>query len=555
MNQPLSPKDERTVSANPSPDAAIAGPSSSARNQPASDTSLDNAGYPVNAYPSFDQYFYGGYDGVNNNNWNGYAQFPGADGLQIVPPVVYGDNPTLGLHSPYGFNSQMAYGQYSPASTPVPPVMMENQLFSPQQLPFCPSYYPQTVSASVPHMSAAVPAAQDSLSLKGNHSVDSGSNANFYTMHGMFGPADPPLMGSNPADMAQRKIAPPMTSTYTQPIGTFGSYDLGVTQVHQQRPLAGYGLASDLFPGQYAYDGPHQSTNYACLPSPQPQFTYPNRFHLEKGRNHRDQGQTFIVSGDRNRGPRASKIKPKDSCEINASSGPSSASTSGIKPDTFNRPDFPTDPEKAKFFIIKSFSEDNVHRSIKYSVWASTPHGNRKLDDAYREAKEVGTCPVYLFFSVNASSQFCGIAEMVGAVDFEKNADYWQQDRWSGQFPVSWHIVKDVPNSKFRHILLENNDNKPVTHSRDSQEVKLEQGIEMLKIFKDYDAATSILDDFGFYDERERLMQDRKNRQVAKQKTASSEPAGSGIINDISARLDEALQLEDKVVSADKSPP
>lgn len=60
---------------------------------------------------------------------------------------------------------------------------------------------------------------------------------------------------------------------------------------------------------------------------------------------------------------------------------------------------------------------------------------------------------------------------MVGPVDFEKDADYWQQDRWSGQFTVQWHIIKDVPNIRFRHILLENNDNKPVTHSRDCQEV------------------------------------------------------------------------------------
>lgn len=72
---------------------------------------------------------------------------------------------------------------------------------------------------------------------------------------------------------------------------------------------------------------------------------------------------------------------------------------------------------------------------------------------------------------VNASGQFCGVAEMAGPVDFENDADYWQQDRWSGQFPVRWHIVKDVPNGRFRHILLDNNDNKPVTHSRDSQEV------------------------------------------------------------------------------------
>lgn len=76
---------------------------------------------------------------------------------------------------------------------------------------------------------------------------------------------------------------------------------------------------------------------------------------------------------------------------------------------------------------------------------------------------------------MNASAQFCGVAEMFGPVDFDKSVDYWQQDKWSGQFPVKWHIIKDVPNSQFRHIVLENNDNKPVTNSRDTQEVRMLQ--------------------------------------------------------------------------------
>ncbi|MFS8023647.1 putative YTH domain-containing protein [Helianthus anomalus] len=65
---------------------------------------------------------------------------------------------------------------------------------------------------------------------------------------------------------------------------------------------------------------------------------------------------------------------------------------------------------------------------------------------------------------------------MVGPVDFKKSLKYWQQDKWIGYFPVKWHIVKDLPNSLLKHITLENNENKPVTNSRDTQEVKLEQG-------------------------------------------------------------------------------
>ena len=62
---------------------------------------------------------------------------------------------------------------------------------------------------------------------------------------------------------------------------------------------------------------------------------------------------------------------------------------------------------------------------------------------------------------------------MVGPVDFNQTVEYWQQDKWVGCFPVKWHIVKDIPNSSLRHITLENNENKPVTNSRDTQEVSV----------------------------------------------------------------------------------
>lgn len=134
-----------------------------------------------------------------------------------------------------------------------------------------------------------------------------------------------------------------------------------------------------------------------------------NRLALEKGRRRerdRDSISNFHVShdtfNDRNRGPRASKQKGKNTTEQGSSSGASKNNSyaSGIL-DSYNRLDFVTDYENAKFFIIKSFSEDNVHKSIKYNVWASTPHGNKKLDAAYYEAKGIKeSCPVFLFFSV-----------------------------------------------------------------------------------------------------------------------------------------------------------
>jgi hypothetical protein len=44
-------------------------------------------------------------------------------------------------------------------------------------------------------------------------------------------------------------------------------------------------------------------------------------------------------------------------------------------------------------------------------------------------------------------------------------------------------------------------------------QVKLDQGLQVLKIFKDHVCKTSILDDFSFYDDREKIMQEKKSKR------------------------------------------
>ncbi|KAH7866142.1 hypothetical protein Vadar_016152 [Vaccinium darrowii] len=195
-----------------------------------------------------------------------------------------------------------------------------------------------------------------------------------------------------------------------------------------------------------------------------------------------------------------------------------------IRRDLYNLEDFQTQYENAKFFVIKSYSEDAIHKCIKSDFWSSTPNGNTKLDAAFHDAEaktiETGTkCPIFLFFSVNGSGQFVGVSEMLGSVDFNKDMDLGQLDKRNGFFPVKWHVIKDVPNPQLRHITLENNDNRPVTFTRDTQEVGLKQGIEMLNIFKSYTAKTSILDDFNFYENREKLLKTKWSGEQASSPT------------------------------------
>ncbi|CAM0957619.1 unnamed protein product [Alopecurus aequalis] len=179
-----------------------------------------------------------------------------------------------------------------------------------------------------------------------------------------------------------------------------------------------------------------------------------------------------------------------------------------IRTDQYNRDDFQLVHPNAKFFVIKSYSEANVHKSIKYGVWSSSLHGNRRLDSAFRDAQLIAAsssslCPVFLFFSVTESSHFCGVAEMVGPVDFHKDMDFWSKHKWSGSFPVRWHIIKNIPNAALQQVLLQNNEDLPVTVSRDTQEIHYGPGTCMLKIFKSTRANECLLDHFTMYEEEE----------------------------------------------------
>ena len=167
----------------------------------------------------------------------------------------------------------------------------------------------------------------------------------------------------------------------------------------------------------------------------------------------------------------------------------------------YNPKELAVNVKNARYFIIKSYSEDDIHRSIKYSIWCSTEHGNKRLDSAYREREDKG--PVYFFFSVNGSGHFCGMAQMMSPVDYHSSSSVWAQNKWKGQMEVKWIYVKDVPNSQLRHIRLENNENKPVTNSRDTQEVPPEKGKQVLKILHHYRHTTSIFDDFSHYESRQ----------------------------------------------------
>jgi hypothetical protein len=168
-----------------------------------------------------------------------------------------------------------------------------------------------------------------------------------------------------------------------------------------------------------------------------------------------------------------------------------------------------------KFFIIKSFDEEDIHKSIKYGIWSSSKNGNKVLSEAFNITKERSSF-VYLFFSCNQSGRYAGVAKMKSECNFNRIFDLWATDnKWQGLFDVEWIFIKDVPLKEFKDIIIKmkNGVVEPITRARDTQEIPFEQAKTMLKINEKYEYNNSILENFEYYDMRQNNYEKNKNIQ------------------------------------------
>ncbi|KAL5979355.1 YTH domain-containing protein [Asimina triloba] len=486
-------------------------------------------------------YYYPGYDG-SFGEWDDHSYFYGSDGMEIQYPrsimhlyfnkTFRADNGSLLYHVPGYQPGSHPCGPYtSGALVGVDGQYLGQQLYLPNPVFSQPLPSPWYLPSPVPYGSEAAPAYlwDPYMSVDGGFGgvpTATGPKCNSMQSQTMV-PSKPtaPLKSSTP----ETKGSLPVLNASPNPV-LHGQSLKPAKKASQNGFQAPALLAKSYIPIPKFPSYPTHGKGDVLYYTNSPIGTKAN----ERGNNEKLKTRIkangmndfeLQLLNEQNRGPRTNGTRNTWAVETVQSGSPgaegkeNSSHSTVIRRDQCNLPDFPTKYEHALFYVIKSYSEDDIHKSIKYNVWSSTSSGNKRLDSGYKEAQErMGEkgckCPVFLFFSVNASGQFCGVAEMIGHVDFDKNMDFWQQDKWNGFFPVKWHIIKDIPNPQFRHVILENNENKPVTNSRDTQEVKFPQGSEMLNIFKSYTAKTSILDDFGFYESRQKAMQEKRMRPL-----------------------------------------
>ncbi|OQR84612.1 hypothetical protein ACHHYP_13137 [Achlya hypogyna] len=160
-----------------------------------------------------------------------------------------------------------------------------------------------------------------------------------------------------------------------------------------------------------------------------------------------------------------------------------------------------------RYFVLKSFSEADVHKSIKYGIWTSTYISNHFLDAAFNSDL---SCirPLLFFFSVCGSKHFCGIARMTSSYTSDRNFMLWEKTKYEGYFNVEWLLVKDVPNHVLKTIVLPNKKN--ITSVRDCDEIPYNEAAECIQRFMNYAGSTSIMDDMDYYDTQQRSLQAKR---------------------------------------------
>merc|ERR1712113_981178 len=112
-----------------------------------------------------------------------------------------------------------------------------------------------------------------------------------------------------------------------------------------------------------------------------PNITNQLQAQLQQAQRQQQQQQKAAQSNDKN--------SNNDNDDDSNGNNTKLASESEEAIQKLNPVSWPSNPNHAKFYVIKSFGEDDVHKSIKYNLWCSTERGNRKLDEAFNESKRI----------------------------------------------------------------------------------------------------------------------------------------------------------------------
>ena len=138
--------------------------------------------------------------------------------------------------------------------------------------------------------------------------------------------------------------------------------------------------------------------------------------------------------------------------------------------------------DATRYFLIKSWNYDNVLTSQRDGVWATQPHNEAILTEAFKTSRQV-----ILVFSVNKSMAFQGYARMLSLPGTAPSPQWTKQLLWksSPPFNIQWITIAETRFSHTKHIKNALNDGQLVLIGRDGQEIDETAGRQLCELIDD----------------------------------------------------------------------
>ncbi|KAH7342949.1 YT521-B-like domain-containing protein [Rhexocercosporidium sp. MPI-PUGE-AT-0058] len=132
-----------------------------------------------------------------------------------------------------------------------------------------------------------------------------------------------------------------------------------------------------------------------------------------------------------------------------------------------------------RYFIVKSFNEENVLRCIQDSVWTTQIQNGSIFKEAFETCKNV-----ILVFSINKSRAFQGYARMESVPGSVESPEWQRAINWesAGAFRVRWLVICSTRFHRIGHLKNALNDNLAVLIGKDGQEIEENCGAGLIEL-------------------------------------------------------------------------
>ncbi|PMD46260.1 YTH-domain-containing protein [Hyaloscypha variabilis F] len=132
-----------------------------------------------------------------------------------------------------------------------------------------------------------------------------------------------------------------------------------------------------------------------------------------------------------------------------------------------------------RYFIVKSFNEDNVLNCIEDSIWTTQVQNGSVFKEAFETCKNV-----ILVFSINKSRAFQGYARMESLPGSVAVPDWQKAINWdtAGAFRVRWLVICATRFHRVGHLKNALNDNQAVLIGKDGQEIEENCGRSLVEL-------------------------------------------------------------------------